>query len=369
MAEGRHHVLFLASVLTLLILGSYWTILFRQNVEEIHQASLEHIRMETQLEALRMQAQDEAMPQAGDDREIVPLSGTPRTGYEVPLGPRWPDLALRPSAELIGQIEQRYRIKLIQVVGEGALLVILILITMLMLYYMFLVEARVRRSMENFLSTVTHELKTPIAGMKALLQTLSTRSIPEEKQAEYLEMGLRESARLQHLVDNVLVANRLDRKRMQVEVQPVELRPLLERVVGSWRRVFPAAGMLRLSCQDSIVVAADPEAVGIVLDNLLDNAFKYSPQPPHITIDVESDEDSVSIAVGDQGIGMDAADMENIFDKFHRATQNGVKTIKGSGLGLYIARNLTRAVGGELTAESDGRGRGSTFRLRLKPWR
>lgn len=369
MAEGRHHVLFLASVLTLLILGSYWTILFRQNVEEIHQASLEHIRMETQLEALRMQSQAEPNPRPGDEREVIPLAETPRTGFEVPLGPRWPDLALRPRAGLIRQIEQRYRIKLIQVVGEGAMLVILILITMLMLYYMFLVEARVRRSMENFLSTVTHELKTPIAGMKALLQTLSTRSIPEEKRAEYLEMGLRESARLQHLVDNVLVANRLDRKRMQIEVQPVELRPLLERVVGSWRRVFPGAGTLRLSCPDSVVVAADPEAVGIVLDNLLDNAFKYSPQNPQITIVVESDQDSVSISVGDQGIGMDPADIENIFEKFHRATQNGVKTIKGSGLGLYIARNLTRAVGGELRAESAGRGCGSTFRLRLKPWR
>lgn len=366
--EGRHHILFLVSLVTLLILGAWWTILFHQNVDEIYGRSLENLRLQTRLAALEAQVMSGPRAPRGSELEVVPAGTMPPTGFDESLAPRWPELAIRPRPEVIANLQVHHRRKVIQVFGEGALLMILIFISMAMLYYMVLVEGRVRRSMENFLSTVTHELKTPIAGMKALLQTLSARSIPEEKRKHFLEMGLRESARLQHLVDNVLVANRLNRKRMQINVQAVDLLPLLHKEVESRRQLFATARELTLSCDDGVVVAADPEALGIVIENILDNALKYSAQEPRVEVVVERSGGDVSISVVDNGIGMDDDDMTHIFDRFHRATQNGIKAVKGSGLGLYIARNLARAIGGDLVASSAGRGRGSTFTVRLRAW-
>lgn len=366
--EHRHHIFFVVSLVTLLVLGSWWTIFLRRNVEEIHQIELDKLQLEGRLAAFDMRSSGQPRLPEGSKFEVTPKESGKQARLEISMAPLWPQLVLRPKAEVIERMEQHYRVKIIQVAGEGVLLLLLIMITIFMLYYMVLVEGRVRRSMENFLSTVTHELKTPIAGVKALLQTLAMRSVSEEKSKEYLEMGLQESARLQHLVENVLAASRLDRNRMQIKLQPVDLRTVLEREIEGRRRLFAGVEAPALHCEQGLLVSADPEALRIVMENLLENACKYSSADPRIVVNVERNGGTIHLLVTDNGIGLEAHELELIFKRFYRATEKRVKAVKGSGLGLYIARSLARAMGGELSASSPGRGRGSTFSLRLRAW-
>ena len=368
--ELHHHVVFVISLATLLVLGTWWAIFLRRSVNDIYRLQLDQVALQGRLLAMELQARGDPRPPHGSDFEVAKAISTAPGPMQVSLAPRWPDLVLSPRRELIQSIEHRHRMKLIQVSGESSLLMILILISIFMLYHVVLVEGRVRRSMENFLSTVTHELKTPIAGMKALLQTLASRPVSDEKRRQILELGLRESARLQHLVENVLAAHRLDRKGMAIRLQPVDLRPALERRLETRRQIFPTVrDGLSLECPESVTVTADPEALGIILDNLLDNAVKYSPHEPHIQVSVRADGSRAVVTVKDNGIGIEPDEIGNIFGRFYRATQSDVKAIKGTGLGLFIARNLAVAIGGELTASSEGRGQGSTFTLGLRLWR
>ncbi|MEW6365607.1 MAG: HAMP domain-containing sensor histidine kinase [Acidobacteriota bacterium] len=367
--ELRHHLVFGISLATLLVLGTWWAIFLRRSVNDIYRLQLDQVVLEGRLLAMELQVRGDTRLPPGSEFEVSRDSpGSPRP-MQVSLAPRWSDLVVSPRAELVQHLDHRHRMKVIQVSGESSLLMILILISIFMLYHVVLVEGRVRRSMENFLSTVTHELKSPIAGMKALLQTLASRPVSDEKRRQILELGLRESARLQHLVENVLAAHRLDRKGMPIKLQPVDLRPAIERRLETRRQIFPAVrDALSLECPESVTVTADPEALGIILDNLLDNAVKYSPHDPQIQISVRADGGRAVVTVKDYGIGIEPDEIGNIFGRFYRATQSDVKAIKGTGLGLFIARNLAAAIGGELTASSEGRGHGSTFTLMLRSW-
>lgn len=364
--EERHHLFFIASMVLLVVLGVWWSILLKRNVEEIYSLSIDRLVAETHLAASEIQRSGSPALPNGSDLEIVTKEQSTPGDLAVSLAPLLPDLVVRPVAGTIAVVEQARRMNVFQIVGEASLLMILILISILMLYNMVLVEGRVRRSIENFLSNVTHELKSPIAGMKSLLQTLAARSIPDDKRVQYVEMGLREAVRLQHLVENVLVANRLDRRRLQIVLQPVDVLGLLERVVETRTQLSGSASSIGMECPPSVAASADPEALSIIIENLLDNAIKYSPEGAKIAMSVNTGAAGVTISVRDDGIGIEKEEMEHIFERFYRATQNGVKAIKGSGLGLHIARTLARAMGGDVTARSAGRGQGSTFTISLR---
>lgn len=364
--EERHHVFFITSMVLLVVLGVWWSILLKRNVEEIYTLSIDRLAAETKLAASEIQRSGSPALPSGSALEIVSKQQSTPGELAVSLAPLRPDLVVRPVAGTIARVEHARRMNVYQIVGEASLLMILILISILMLYNMVLVEGRVRRSIENFLSNVTHELKSPIAGMKSLLQTLAARSIPDEKRVQYVEMGLREAMRLQHLVENVLVANRLERRRLQIVIQPVNVLTLLERTVEARTQLSGSATSIEVKCASAIVASADPEALSIIIENLLDNAIKYSPETPLIAVVVNSDTAGVTISIRDHGIGIEKEEMEHIFERFYRATQNGVKAIKGSGLGLHIARTLARAMGGDVGAQSAGRGQGSTFTVRLR---
>lgn len=365
-----HHIFFVGSVTTLLVLGSWWTIFLLRNVEEIHKHRMDKLALEGRLVAQAIRGTgDVRLPDESKFEIVAPTDegdGHAAEGFVETIAP---GRLLRPKQTILDGLEHRYRMDSIQVFGEGMLFFFLILVTIFMLYYMVLVEGRVLDGMENFLSTVTHELKTPIAGMKALLQTLGMRSLSEEKRRQYIEMGLQESAKLQHLVENVLAANRLGRDQMPISLQPVRLRSLLDREVENQRLVFGDSAQLTLHCDEDLMVKADPEALHIVLENLIENAYKYSPVDPRITIRTERNGNSIRLSVIDKGIGLDESETERIFEKFYRASGEDVKAKRGSGLGLFIAKSLVHSMDGELQASSRGRGQGSTFSMRLRAWR
>jgi signal transduction histidine kinase len=228
-------------------------------------------------------------------------------------------------------------------------------------------EMDLMRQQANFLSAVTHELKSPLASIRLFIETLELRELPPEKRSRYLSNMRADVDRLEGLVKNILAVARLDSGSFVVHVEPGDLGRDVADVVAaldkdpSQRRLSVA-----LSVPDQPLQARyDLGVLKTVLRNLLDNAAKYGGADKPVRVVVARQGTWATIEVIDQGIGLAAEERDKIFQKFYRVGDEMVRQAEGSGLGLYLARELVRQVGGALTAESAGAGLGTTFRVTL----
>ena len=240
------------------------------------------------------------------------------------------------------------------VVGEGSTFAVCLLACVITLFLVARQRQVAKDRMERMLALTTHELKTPIAGVRALLQSLERGSVPQEAQARLLAHGVRECDRLAHLSETILAYQRALRS------EPARWHDAAELVA----RVLAHRGDVeRTQIESGIRVWADSDSFRVVVENLLDNATKYGGSAPaRITHEQRGSE--WSLRVSDNGVGFAPGDTERLFDVFTRGP--GTSGQHGSGLGLYIARQLAAQMNGTLTAASEGPGRGATFTLTLR---
>ncbi|MFZ5475995.1 MAG: sensor histidine kinase [Myxococcota bacterium] len=239
-------------------------------------------------------------------------------------------------------------------------------LTALMMVLVALVVVRTRRERQNMkrlegvLAASTHELKTPIAGVKALLESLESGVLPPELAKPYIRKGLESTTRLEHLVEGILAyqAAVVRGRKMEVRALAEWVEPILE------HRGSTVAGErveVELDGVAQTMTRGDGDAVRVVLENLLDNARKYG--GGSVRMRARADATHVHLEVVDGGEGFGPEDAEQLFEPYRRGDGGGVK--HGTGLGLYIARTLARGMGGDLRAESAGQGKGATFTLSL----
>ncbi len=224
------------------------------------------------------------------------------------------------------------------------------------------------RHQRNFVDSVTHELKSPLASLGLCLETLARPELSDEQRVEIRTMMRHDVDRLSAFIDGVLAASRVaHRKRGERNVEPIVLSDLAEEALGKVLRRHPDAtsDSVRLDLPHGLIVHTDELALITILENLLDNALKYSPSPAGITLSASIHGDVARIAVTDQGIGIGPRDLERIFRRFYRGDTDEVRARSGTGLGLHVAVELARGIGGRLDASSAGLGRGATFVLTL----
>ncbi len=214
-------------------------------------------------------------------------------------------------------------------------------------------ERQQLRRIEGILAASTHELKTPLAGVRALLESLESGVLPPEKMGPHLARGLEGCARLERLVDGVLTWQTAV-AHPEAAGERREDRPL-----AGWVAFLPASAVVDLGATASVPVRASPEAVRVILENLWENAHKYG--GTRVLVSAERAGPSVLLHLTDDGIGFEPGDAQRMFEPYERLHTH----TRGTGLGLYIARSLARAMGGELSARSSGSGQGSTFTLAL----
>lgn len=229
---------------------------------------------------------------------------------------------------------------------------------------MFVVARRRRAAsarLVRLLQFTTHELKTPIAGMRALLQSLQLGSIPEEARARFLAQGLLECNRLDHLAEAILSFQRATSK---ARLQPVSTSSenLVGEILEHRRQTLGGTEPQRARIEPAHIVV-DKDAFRVVLENLLDNARKYGGGEPTEILEQRTN-GGWRIDVVDRGQGFAQGAGERLFEPFGRDTKSGSAT-HGSGLGLYIARQLAHAMGGTISARSDGLGQGAVFSLEV----
>ncbi len=227
-------------------------------------------------------------------------------------------------------------------------------------------EASLSRLQSDFVSKVSHELKTPLTSIRLFSETLALRRgdvLAEDKCIQGLE---RETTRLQELIDRLLDWGRMESGRREFVIRETDLRSMLDNALDAFEthRQRRSVELHVDTPPDSLRVKADRGAVSDALLNLLINAFKYGGDPVKIGVTVEATERFVKVSVTDNGAGIPAAEHKRIFQKFYRVDDRLSREREGSGLGLAIVKHVMKAHKGRVELESHP-GRGSTFSLIL----
>jgi PAS domain S-box-containing protein len=225
-------------------------------------------------------------------------------------------------------------------------------------------ERRLEEERSDFIATVSHELRTPMTGVYGAAQTLLREDIElaPEQQRTLLSMIATEAARLSQITEEVLLASQLDRGELHVERAAVDVGEVVRAAVHTIRSQLDASTPIEVDVGDHVVASGDADRIQQVLVNLLDNAAKYGSAP--VKVSAESTNGLVRIAVSDAGPGIHPADRDRIFEKFYRADSPRSRAARGTGLGLYISRELAQRMGGRLALASEP-GEGTTFVVEL----
>ena len=229
-------------------------------------------------------------------------------------------------------------------------------------------EERALETMRSdFVATASHELRTPMTSISGAALTLLRRSaeLPPERRDAFLEMIVSESERLSRIVDQILLASRLEAGSVEVVHAACDATQIVESVVESARHRAPDGIRIRVETHDGLPeIECDPDRLRQVLVNVIDNAIKFSPGGGEVRIELEPVGESLRFGIHDEGVGFDQNASERIFDRFHRLDPQQTQGIGGTGLGLYICRELVQRMGGRIWAEAE-RGQGASFYFEL----
>ena len=218
---------------------------------------------------------------------------------------------------------------------------------------------------DEFVATVSHELRTPLAAIYGSAQTLRRRDLEldDERRESLLDVIAAESERLTRIAGDILLANTLDSDRLRLQREPVDLDGLTREVVDEMRISFAERDDVSIqfsSPKHDASVAGDADKLRQILMNLIENAVKYSPDGGRVEVGLESHDNRVRVIVRDEGIGIPPGEEQRIFGKFYRVDPQLTRGVGGTGLGLYISRELVRRMQGRVSVASH-EGKGSTF--------
>ncbi|MEY4991989.1 MAG: hypothetical protein RI948_865 [Bacteroidota bacterium] len=249
------------------------------------------------------------------------------------------------------------------VFGEGAVFLVILAFGIYRIRRSISKELAFQQQQQNFLLTVTHELKTPIAALKLYIQTLQKHDLPAEKKEKILSGALQENERLSQLIENILNASRAENKSFAVQKQPTDLVALMQAIKERYQSRYHSE-LIQLEGPKELVAAVDQNMLDTILVNLIENAIKYGGTQQHITLHIEKLNRFVAIKIADEGPGIDPTERLHIFEKFYRIGSEETRKQAGSGLGLYIVAEYIRLHDGQIRC-LENKPTGSIFELIL----
>ncbi len=250
--------------------------------------------------------------------------------------------------------------------GAGILMLFLLL-GIIVIYITYRKQAALNLVHQNFISSVTHELRSPLASLQLYLETLVIRDPEEGLRREFLGRMQEETERLSTLIQNILWVSRIQRFKIEYAFDWV---PLSERLAEHLEERRAKHGWqqedLVVDLDPDISVRCDWENLKIAMDNLIENAIRYSPSGFWLKVSLKRSGERCRVVFEDRGVGIPKRAQKRVFKMFHRAGREMSRTVAGTGLGLYIVKNVATAHGGKVLVRSEGkRGQGTTFVLDL----
>lgn len=267
-------------------------------------------------------------------------------------------------------LAERYHPELLQsrldwlLLVEGLILLGVILAGVYVIFVYWRRQANLYLAHRNFLSQVSHELKSPLASLQLHLETIRLRQPDPERLAGFLDTMLQDTGRLRSLVDNLLAANRLEQRWPGLDLRPGDLSQRVARFLQQQRPGLPPDTDLEVDITPDLWARFEPAALETALRNLLENAVLYSDGPARIQVDLHGDREHCHLVVRDQGRGIDPKEQKKVFRMFYRGRRNG-ESLPGSGLGLFIVRAIVWRHKGQIWLQSEGPGRGTAVHIRL----
>ena len=250
------------------------------------------------------------------------------------------------------------------ILGEGAVFLTLLLFGIWQIRRSIRKELKLSERQNNFLLSVTHELKTPLAANKLYIQTVTKRELSREQQNEILKKAIEENIRLEHMIDNILNASRLENNALRLERETFSLTLLIETVAKRFNTITRSE-IVKSDCSPDIQINGDKFMIETILNNLIENALKYAGKEHDIIVYVSRQKNHIKFGVKDLGPGIQKELKSRIFQKFYRIGNEEVRTQKGSGLGLFIVSELVRMHRGEVQC-IDNIPNGSNFQITLE---
>lgn len=252
----------------------------------------------------------------------------------------YPDSTTSAYRQELAKVEDRKKRRTKQYWGEETTFLFVILLSAGVVYFAYFKQLQLSRLQKNFMLSVTHELKTPLAGIKLNMQTLEKHSLDPPTQQKLIKSSVEETNRLNDLCNNILIATQLEDNKQAVYSEEVDLVKLSDDLVEEMQSRYPKLQIRTHFDLPSLVIQGDKTLWKLVLSNLTENARKYSPADRPIDIRLTREGNRTILSVSDQGSGIPDSEKPRIFEKFYRIGNENTRKSKGTGLGLFIVKKI-----------------------------
>lgn len=226
------------------------------------------------------------------------------------------------------------------ILGEGSMFIVILIIGAIYFHRLLLKEKYIQAQQRNFLLSVTHELKSPLASIKLYLQTILKRDLDKEKREQFIQSSIDDIGRLDDLVENMLLASKIENRSYSFPKDEFDFSGLMLTMVNRLKINVQGKREIISEIEEQIDYVGDRFSLGSMVNNLFENAVKYSEENSRINIQLKKESDKIKLLVCDEGVGIAEDDMDKIFQKFYRAGNEMTRKTKGTGLGLFIVQQV-----------------------------
>lgn len=226
------------------------------------------------------------------------------------------------------------------IIGEGLIFIAIFVLAVIKLKKHLERERYYQQQQQNFLLSVTHELKSPLASVKLYLQTILKRDLDREQQKAFLSNSLKDIERLDYLVENVLLATKLENRTFILPKEDFDFSLLIEEILDRLQKNACKSEIIKPYIEPGVILHADKFAITNVVTNLVENAIKYSPPCANVEVNLKIKDKDLIFSVSDHGAGIQDEEKRLIFNKFYRVGNESTRKTKGTGLGLYIVKSV-----------------------------
>jgi len=272
---------------------------------------------------------------------------------------------IRPSLESYNTLNTKFNRKLFMYVAEGFVMMILLLMGVIVIYRSFKKELFLKRLQNNFLLSVTHELKTPLTAMKLYMETILKRPLSAAQIQTIAQNSLNETDRLKEQVEKLLLSAQLDSSKYVLDKHHINLSELTLEFVLNYNKPRPYSEAIEIDIQDQVILNADASAIEMILSNLIGNAIKYGGSLGKTKVTLKQEGKSILLLVSDEGPGISENNKKMLFNKFFRIGDENTRKTKGTGLGLFIVKHLVQLHQGKISV-LDNHPQGSIFQIKLE---